>query len=65
MIFLELHSIGIPDMKIANLFEDIHILKVVQKLSAEIIKNDVNLEKKENVKLKKLVKSKFTGKINI
>ncbi len=64
-ISLELLSIGIPEMKIANLFEDIAILKEVQNLSNKIINDDNNLEKEENKKLRKLIDSKFSKRIEI
>ena len=43
---------GLPEFKIANLFQ-------------KILKNDTNLEKKENQKLKKLVADKFTNRIEM
>ena len=52
-------------MKIANLFEDVGILKEVQKLAMMIINDDINLEKEENERLKNLIASKFTNKIEI
>ena len=56
---------GLPEFKIANLFEDVKILKLVQEISSEIINNDLKLEKEENNKLKKLVNEKFTKRIEI
>lgn len=56
---------GIPEFKIANLFEDIGILKLVQGLAIQIITNDPLLEKKENELLKKLVNEKFKNRIEI
>ncbi len=35
---------GIPDFKVANLFEDMNILVEVQKLALEIIKEDPKFE---------------------
>ena len=52
-------------MKIANLFEDIDILKTVQRLSIQIITEDPNLEQEKNLKLNNLIKLKFTGKIEM
>lgn len=43
---------GIPDFKIANLFEDVTVLKKVQNISKNILKEDPNLEKEKNIKLK-------------
>ena len=54
---------GIPEFKIANLFEDIGILKLVQGLAIQIIQKDPLLEKRENELLKKLVNDKFKFKI--
>ena len=56
---------GIPEMKIANLFEDIKVVKEVQDLSCKILADDPNLEQEKNEKLKKLIASKFTKRIEI
>ena len=56
---------GIPEMKIANLFEDIDVLKRVQRLSNQIIIEDPKLEQEKNIRLKNLIKTRFTGKIEI
>ena len=64
-ISLEQLSTGIPEMKIANLFEDIDILKRVQRLSNQIITEDPKLEQEKNLRLNNLIKTKFTGKIEI
>lgn len=62
---MEQLNTGIPEMKIANLFEDIDILKIVQRLSNQIITEDPKLEKEKNKRLNNLIKSRFTGKIEI
>jgi RecG-like helicase len=62
---LEQHNTGIPEMKIANLFEDIDILKIVQSLATRIISEDCGLEKIENQKLRGLINSKLSGRIEI
>ena len=56
---------GIPEFKIANLFEDINILKLVQSIALSIIDKDPFLEKEENKSLKKLVDEKFKNRIEI
>ena len=56
---------GLPEFKIANLFEDISILKKVQKISLKIMEDDPLLEKEKNVKLNELVKEKFSSRIEI
>ena len=56
---------GLPEFKIANLFEDMDILKEVQTLTQKIEQNDSKLEKEEHRGLKKLVDEKFSGRIEI
>ncbi len=56
---------GIPDFKIANLFEDMEILKKVQAVANDIITNDPNLEKEENKKLKEMIENKTNTRIEI
>lgn len=56
---------GIPELKIANLFENIQELKLVQNVASDIMKHDPYLEKEENKKLKKLIDEKFTSRIQI
>lgn len=56
---------GIPEFKIANLFEDINLLKQAQAVAIEIIDKDTLLEKQENSLLKKLVEEKFKDRIEI
>lgn len=62
---MEQLNIGIPEMKIANLFEDIDILKVVQNLAIDIVTKDPGLKKEENKKLRELIKNKLSGRIEI
>ena len=56
---------GLPEFKVANLFEDMRILKVVQTLAMQILNDDPLLEKDENKILKKAIDKKFSGKIEI
>ena len=56
---------GIPEFNIANLFEDMTILKGVQAVALSIIDKDPYLENKENEKLKKMVENKFKDRIEI
>ena len=44
---------GLPEFKIANLFEDIEILKKVQDVAIKIMNDDPNLTKEKNLELKK------------
>ena len=56
---------GIPEFKVANLFEDMEILKKAQSLAIKILEDDPNLEKKENLCLKGNIDKKFSGEIEI
>ena len=56
---------GLPEFKIANLFEDIAVLKKVQRLALKIMEDDPLLEKEKNAKLNNLVKEKFSSRIEI
>ena len=56
---------GLPEFKIANLFEDMPVLKSVQSLAMKIINEDPKLEKEENRLLKDLIKDKFMKRIEI
>ena len=56
---------GLPEFKIANLFEDMNILKVAQEVAIKIIGKDPKLEKEENARLKRLIRDKFTKRIEI
>lgn len=46
---------GLPEFRIANIFEDVKILKQVQELALKIEMQDPKLEKEENKRLKGLV----------
>ena len=56
---------GLPDFKIANLFEDLDMLKLAQGIAMKIIDGDPTLEKKENKPLRKLVDEKFKDRLEI
>ena len=56
---------GLPEFKIANLFQDIEVLKGIQSIAIEIINKDPNLSKPENALLKKMVNDKFKDRIEI
>ena len=56
---------GIPDFKIANLFEDMSILKRVQVVANDIITKDPKLEKEENQRLKNMINEIMKNRIEI
>ena len=56
---------GIPEFKVANLFEDMPILQMVQSLAMKIISEDSELSEEKNKSLKTLVDKKFGNRIEI
>lgn len=56
---------GIPEFKIANLFEDMEILKQVQSVAIKILQEDPKLELEKNFKLKKQIIDNFEKRIEI
>lgn len=50
---------GLPELKIADLCDDMDILKETQEVAKEILANDPKLEKPNNKSLKELVSSMF------
>ena len=56
---------GIPEFKIANLFQDMEILKEAQTIATKIIQEDKKLEKKENEVLKNEIKNMFKTRIEM
>ena len=65
MNFLEQDSTGLPEFKIANLFEDMPILKLVQEVAIKIENEDPDLELEKNEKLRKIVHDKFKNRVEI
>lgn len=51
---------GLPELKIANLFTDIDILKLAQKEAIEILRKDPRLLENNHVDLKNKIKKMFT-----
>jgi len=56
---------GLPEFKIANLFEDMPILKQVQALSVKITEEDRKLELDKNKELRLLIEEKFKNRVEI
>lgn len=56
---------GIPEFKVANLFEDIKLLKLIQLLTEKILQDDPTLDLEKNKRLKKLVEDKLKNRIEI
>lgn len=53
---------GLPDLKIANIFTDIRILKKAQEISLDILNDDPNLKKSIHYKLKEKIIKMFRDK---
>ncbi|MGE5474225.1 MAG: ATP-dependent DNA helicase RecG [Ignavibacteriales bacterium] len=53
---------GIPDLKIANLFKDIDILKLAQEAAKQVLESDKNLSHKEHLGVKQKVMERFKGR---
>lgn len=62
---LEQNNTGLPEFKIANLFEDMPILKLVQSVALRIEEEDPKLELEKNKRLRKIVQDKFSNRIEI
>ena len=56
---------GLPEFKIANLFEDMNILKQVQSVALKIEAEDPELNEEKNAKLKKIVQERFSSRTEI
>ena len=56
---------GLPEFKIANLFEDMQILKQVQSVAIKILQEDSNLELEKNKILKRTINKKFKERVEI
>ncbi len=53
---------GLPELKIANLYQDTEILKTSQKAATELLKKDNLLKQTEHSKLKNYISTWFDGK---
>ena len=51
---------GLPEFKIANLFEDMPILQQVQQVAQNILSKDTKLENEENKELAYIVNKKIS-----
>ena len=56
---------GLPEFKIANIFEDMPMLKDIQLIAINILKNDPELESDKNKLLKIAVEKKFMSGVEI
>lgn len=55
---------GIPDLKIANLYRDMDILKASQQAALELLKRDRGLKDEENSRVRNILIEKFRDKLS-
>lgn len=55
---------GIPDLKIANIFSDMNVLKIAQRVAVDILKEDPNLSEEKHQLLKEKIFRLFKDKID-
>ena len=55
---------GLPELKIANLYQDAELLKEAQNVAKAVIEDDPKLMKEENTLLKKMIDEMFRQKID-
>lgn len=63
--FFGIRQSGLPEFKIANLLEDISVLKEATDAAKELLINDPNTIKQENVLIKEKLIEKFGDKIKV
>ena len=56
---------GLPEFKVANIYEDMQLLKVVQVIAIQILKEDSELMLEKNKLLKNMVDKKLNGRLEI
>jgi len=57
--FLRARQHGLPELRIANLSTDMHIVSMAKEAAEKLIKKDPNLELPENIGLRNRVREKF------
>ena len=56
---------GLPEFKIANLFEDMPILQTVNVVANRIISEDPELKMEKNKEIREVISKKFESRIDI
>lgn len=56
---------GLPDLKIANIIEDIDLLRMAKKEAFAVAKDDIQLTKPENAVLRKALLKRFGNTLNL
>ena len=62
---MEPNNTGLPEFKIANLFQDIEMLKSVQSVALKIESEDKGLTQEKNKRLRKLVDNKLKQSVSL
>jgi len=63
--FFGVRQSGIPDFRVANIIRDARILNEARKEAFELVRNDPFLEKPENYFLKKVLKYRWKGRLEL
>ena len=56
---------GLPEFKIANIYEDMEMLKSIQSIAIKILNEDPELENEKNARFKKVIDSKLKERIDL
>lgn len=63
--FFGIRQSGLPEFKIANLLDDISILKEATDAAKEVLESDPNLSSADNIKIKKYLDDKFSETLKL
>ena len=56
---------GLPEFKIANIYEDMEMIKSIQSIAIKILNEDPELKLEKNTKFKKVINSKLKERIDL
>ena len=56
---------GLPEFKIANIYQDMEMLKSIQSIAIKILNEDPELKLEKNIRLKKIIESKLKERIDL
>ncbi len=56
---------GLPEFKIANIYEDMEMIKSIQSIAIKILNEDPELKLEKNIKFKKVIDSKLKERIDL
>ena len=56
---------GLPEFKIASIYEDMEMIKSIQSIAIKILNEDPELKLEKNIKFKKVIDSKLKERIDL